>query len=530
MKKQNLKNQNGYVLNQNLIGIILIILLIFIAYWPALNFDFVNWDDPYYVYKNEIIKRLNANTFKILFSTQTIVMGNWHPLTLLSLAIDHALWGLNPGGYHFTNILLHAGNSVLAGILVFQFWHLRLPALFTSIAFALHPLHIESVVWITERKDVLFTFFFFLSWVYWNRREKGSGTIVLSLLFFIAACLSKAMAVSLPVILLLTEYMKGNKIAWKQLSLFFLFALILGLMGIYAQNAASALKYQEGYSWFDNFQVAGTGVWFYVMKLIWPWPLSAFYPYPEKVDGALPFYYMIGFIASLALLAVTVFLMYKQKRLAVFFIAFFLITLFPVSQLIPLGDARAADRYMYLSSWSFFACIAYCTHYLYKKYAISLYIVMGLTVLLFLIWFGMVRYRLPAWESGKSLWEDVISKNPDLYFAWNNLGTLYYDKQEYDLAIPVFRRVLEINPEYKDGHNNLGTIYATREQLDSAIYHFEKAVAIDSEYTAALFNLGYAYGLQNRGGESVILLKKAAVNGHENARMILKNNDISWTE
>lgn len=509
-------------------AILLLISATFIAYWPSLWHDFVNWDDPYYVYKNESIRKLNLITLKHLFSTDTIVMGNWHPITMLSLAIDYALWGNDPFGYHLSNLILHILASIASGVLVIQLFQNKGMALFTAMAFALHPLHIESVAWITERKDVLFTLLYFSAWITWNKRSQQKGWYILSLFLFALSAMSKAMAVTLPVILIISEYLQHRNIPWRKVMPFFILAFIFGFIGIYAQRSAEALKYHTDFGLWDNLQIAGYDVWFYVGKLIWPMQLSAFYPYPLKVEGSLPFPFLLGFIASMLLVISVGIFVYLEKRVLAFCIAFYLITIFPVIQLIPLGEAMAADRYMYLSSWSCFILLYLIFQHLAQKYSVLTYpfVIMAFVVILF--WGYRVRERLPAWASGKALWEDVIAQYPDQYFAWNNLGTLYYDKQDYEQAIPVFRKVLEMNPQYKDGHNNLGTIYALRNTLDSAIYHFELAVALDSQYTAAIFNLGYAYGLKGRSDESVALLIKAAQNGHENARVILKNNNISW--
>jgi protein O-mannosyl-transferase len=515
-------------LQHTLPAIILVIAATLIAYWPSLWHDFVNWDDPYYVYKNESIRKLNANTIKHLFSTDTIVMGNWHPITMLTLAVDYAFWGNDPFGYHLTNLILHILASMGAGILVIQLFENKGMALFTALAFALHPLHIESVAWITERKDVLFTLFYFLAWITWNKSPKHKGWYALSLLLFALSAMSKAMAVTLPVILICTEYLKHRNIPWVKVLPFFILSFIFGFIGINAQRSAEALKYHIDFGLWDNMQIAGYGVWFYAGKLIWPMQLSAFYPYPVKVDGSLPLPFLVACITSLLLVLSVGVLVYMEKRVVAFCLAFFLITIFPVIQLIPLGEAMAADRYMYLSSWSCFILLYLVFQYFVQKYSVLRYPFVILACAVILFWGYRVRERLPAWASGKALWEDVIAQYPDQYFAWNNLGTLYYDKQDYEQAIPIFRKVLEMNPKYKDGHNNLGTIYALRNALDSAIYHFELAVALDSQYTAAIFNLGYAYGLKGRSDESVVLLIKAAQNGHENARVILKNNNIPW--
>jgi tetratricopeptide (TPR) repeat protein len=529
--KKNIKtplSQSDLSLKEKGIALLLLILPALIAYWPVLSFDFVNWDDPYYVYKNDNINGLSLKHLKTLFSTQTIVMGNWHPFTMLSLAIDRSIWGLNPQGYHLTNLLLHLLNSILATALVWKLFKQKHAALLTGMAFALHPLHIESVAWITERKDVLYTAFYLGAWLAWTRANNGYLYYLLSLVLFSAACLSKAMAVTLPVVILLTEYFYANTKRLKSLIPFFILAVVFGLIGISAQKSAQAIAYQEGFTLFDNACIAGYNVWFYLSKILWPHPLSAFYPYPEKSGNLLPLPYLLGFVASAIAVAVTVWMMLRGHRISAFLSAIFFVTIFPVIQLIPLGEAMAADRYTYLSSWPVFTGLFIGISRLAASRKTPEYFVLLFGLTACVLWSVGIRQRLPVWQSGEPLWNDVIEQYPDLYFAWNNLGTLYYEKQQFDKAIPVYQKVLEMNPDYKDGHNNLGSIFATRQSYDSAIVHFEKAVQLDTNYIAAIFNLGYAYSLKGRTTEGLPMLQKAARNGHQHAQQILTQNKLSW--
>lgn len=522
------KQKTDIPIQEKVIALALLLLPVLIAYWPVLSYDFVNWDDPYYVYKNDTIAKLNGKTIRTLFSTQTIVMGNWHPLTMISLAVDRAIWGLNPAGYHLTNLLLHLLNGVLAALLAWQLFRQKWTALLTGMAFGLHPLHIESVAWITERKDVLYTAFFFGSWIAWIHSGTDKKYYWLSLVLFAAACLSKAMAVTLPVLLVLTEMRNPATARYKATIPFFLAAVVFGLMGISAQESAQALQYHTGFTWLDNACIAGYNVWFYLGKIIWPWPLSAFYPYPEKTGATLAPEFLAGLGATVAVVAVSVYFLWKRYNHAVFLSGIFFVSIFPVIQLIPLGEAMAADRYTYFSSWPIFIGIFGLIHLLekYPPYAYRAALVACMALMM--TWLVLVRMRLPVWQSGEGLWENVIAQYPDVYFAWNNLGTLYYDKKDYDKAIPVFQKVLAMNPEYKDGHNNLGSIFALRQQYDSAIVHFERAVELDSNYTAAVFNLGYAYGLTGKTDQGLPLLQRAARSGHEHARQILTQNKLTW--
>lgn len=513
---------------EKLIALLLLTIPVLIAYWPVLSYDFVNWDDPYYVYKNDTIAKLNGKTIRTLFSTDTIVMGNWHPFTMISLAIDRAIWGLNPMGYHLTNLILHLLNSILAAFLAWKLFSHKWAALFTGMAFGLHPLHIESVAWITERKDVLYTAFFFGSWITWIYSGNKKVYYILSLILFSAACLSKAMAVTLPVLLLLSESLQTKNARIKETIPYFILAIIFGLLGISAQQSAQALTYHSGFSIWDNACIAGYNVWFYLAKIFLPWPLSAFYPYPEKIEGNLPLAFIIGFIASALVVILSTILLIKKKFKLAFFPFVFFVSIFPVIQFIPLGEAMAADRYTYFSSWPIFLGIFLLLFQQLPKSNGMQYGSMAILGMLCLTCLVLVRKRLPVWQSGVLLWENVIEQYPNVYFAWNNLGTLYYEKQEFDKAIPVYQKVLEMNPDYKDGHNNLGSIFATRKSYDSAIVHFERAVELDSNYIAAVFNLGYAYGLTGKTQEGLPLLQKAARNGHTHAQQILTQNKLSW--
>jgi hypothetical protein len=503
---------------------IIVILPIVILYLPALQYDFVNWDDPYYVYKNEGIKQFNSKTLKHFFSLKTIIMGNWHPLTMLSLALDYQLFGKTAFGFHLTNIILHLISCILIFQLGRAFKLSEIQSVFLGVWFGIHPLHLESVVWVTERKDVLFTAAWLGAWYVWWKQDHHKYYHYIAILLFIISVLSKAMAVSLPVILILTDYYRGKPIKLLRYIPFFIIALIAGGIGIYAQQTAEALSYRAGYTWTDNFAIAGSGVWWYMYKMLLPLDQSAFYPYPLKESGMLPGLYWAGFIGAAVLLALTIWAGIKKNFQLFFVTAFFLITVFPVIQLIPLGNARVADRYFYLSSFSLLLGFIWIINRIPfpQKYSWSLLLIPTM------VWGYLAFERIPVWKNGETLWLNVIDQYPDQSFAWNNLGTLYFEEGAFDKAIPVYLKVLSLDTGYADGYNNLGTIYATRKNYPEAIFHFTQAVKYKSPYPAAEFNLGYALNLVGKTDSAIVWLKQAATHGHPQAQQLLTQNKLTW--
>jgi len=329
----------------------LILLLTLWAYWPKWNHEFTNWDDPIYVTDNTLIQNGSLSDF---FTTP--IASNYHPFTMLSLALDYRIGGNQPKVYFVTNLILHIANTCILALVLFHLFPQYLFLILFSIAgFALHPLHVESVAWVSERKDVLYTFFLFLSWLFYLKWEKENKVswLLLSILLFISSCLSKGMAVVLPGILLVSTWIRSGLPGKKYLMplvAYTLIALIFGVVAIRTQTEAGALSIDNiQLSHVDRVITALHGYVFYLQKFLLPIQLSAYYPYPVNFNQTWPIEYWLSPIILL-LMFLIIGLRFKSNKIIVGGMLLYIGILLPVSQLISVGNASAADRYFYLAS------------------------------------------------------------------------------------------------------------------------------------------------------------------------------------
>jgi len=490
---------------------VIVVLVTALTLKGVLLLGFTNWDDPVYVLENSLIRNLKNDGMFTQF-----VSGNYHPLTLISLAIDYSKGKLNPEGYHFTNYIFHILNTLLVFWIILRI-NSNNPYLagVCALLFGVHPLHIESVAWISERKDVLYSFFWLAAWLFYLQ-YRYTGKVIyffITHLLFIFSCLSKAMAVTLPLVLLLSDLLLQRKWSWrwlKEKSLLGLIALGTGILAIRAQNSASAIGAPADYLYFDHLLVACHGFLFYLFKGLVPLQLSALYPYPPKIDGWLPWPFLI---APVLVLLIGGILIYLKKTInsdwLPFGISLMVITLLPVLQLLPVGNAFAADRYFYLPSIGYFILLSALINYLYEKLPQLKYL---LTALVF-GYIGFCIYlslkRIPVWKDTFSLFTDVSQKFPQHPEGWNNLGIAYSDAGNYKEAINHYLRVIKINPEFGLTLNNIGNAYGQLGILDSSIYYLEKSIRINPGNARAYSNLGNAYAIKGRSEEAQKAFEKA---------------------
>jgi tetratricopeptide (TPR) repeat protein len=508
MRATKLKNTNYTTENPLLIAVILlsVLAITFLAFQDVSKLDFTNWDDPAYVLENQLIRGTSPEYVNKMFTT--FVSGNYHPLTMYSLALDYARGGLNPAVYHQTNLILHLLNTLLVFIIMLRLFHQKLiPVAFIALAFALHPLKVESVAWIAERKDVLYGFFWLASWLsYIHYRQSGKVIyLILTHLLFIFSCLSKAMAVTLVPVLFLTDYIMARNLTWRWLKeKFFLFLIAIGtgILAIYAQDEASALGVPTEQNRLDFTLVAFHGILFYLQKTFIPLQLSTFYPYPFKVDGWLPWQFTLAPLGVIAL----AYLMYRvwlktDNRWIAGGLLLYLVSVFPVLQWLPVGNAFAADRYFYLPSIGVFMAIAAGMLAMreWNKIAGTTLLVVSV---LWLVWcFTLTRKQVLVWKNSITLFSQVAKLYPNTPEPYNNMGIAYGKLGDQRNAINNYLRVLELNSKYGLTYNNLGNAYGMLGQYDSAYYYLQKAMEIKP--TANIWsNMGNALGMLGKSEES----------------------------
>ncbi len=506
-------------------------LLTFLMYLSCLHNEFVAWDDNEYVYENPHLHPVNSGFFKWAFSD--FYDSNWHPLTWVSHALDYAVWGLNPLGHHLTNNILHAVNTLIVVILVAKLLEAWRPSLqqnpplqssrggsyiviaaVTGLFFGLHPLHVESVAWVSERKDLLCAMFFLLSTLAYTKYVNTGGGLrnkryILVVFLFALALLSKPMAVSLPAVLLILDWYPFNRIrSMKSFLSAFLeklpliaLSLVSSVLTVLAQKAGGAIESFEAIPLSSRLLVAAKSLLSYLWKMILPLNLVPFYPYPKNIS-LFSAEYLLPVILVSGITAACIFMVKKQKLwLAVW--GYYVITLLPVIGIVQVGVQSMADRYTYLPSLGPFILLGLIAAWLWKKSTLWRGAWGGLVIIGAILIFGYLSFltykQVAIWKDSLTLWTYVIERQPEgVPLAHNNLGIAYKLQGQLDKAVAEFQAALQLKPDYVNAHNNLGLAYASQGNLDIAILEFQAASRLRPDYADAHINLGTAYALQGQ--------------------------------
>jgi len=487
-----------------MIWVAVLVVVTAIAYYPAFTNGITNWDDDSYITNNPTLKEISSENTKKIFSEY--YMGNYHPLTMLSLSLDYQIGGEDADGeihawiYHLSNILLHILNTLLVLWLVYLLLGRFDIAVAAALLFGVHTLHVESVAWISERKDVLYALFFITSLIayiyYLNKKDIKFYAI--SLLLFILSLLSKGQAVSLAVTLLAIDYLFNRKLLDKKVIAekipYFILAMIFGIVAIYAQKAGEALHDENSYELYKRIGFAGYTFTQYILKLLLPVKLAAIYPYPDIINKSMPAYYWLFLIPTLSVLYAFYYFV-KKNRVIAFSIAFFTINIALLLQLIPVGSAIMADRYTYIPSIGFFIFIAWSVFTFIEKYPKQTMLLKGgLTIYLVLLT-GLSVQRCKIWGDNITLWDDTLEKSPKAVVAWNNRGSTKDRDKDHKGAIEDFTRAILYKPDYKHAFYNRGTSRKdlAKETKDStllvlALKDFDKAIEFDESFVEAYHN------------------------------------------
>ncbi|TAN61398.1 tetratricopeptide repeat protein [bacterium] len=498
-------------------------LITLLVYLPALNNQFVNWDDRVYLYENAFIRSIGQQGFfwRILTETSNC---NWHPLTTLFNAVDYSLWGLNPWGHHLTSILLHSVNTFLVAILISELINqayrsktgipqtglvarIVLPGFLTALLFGIHPMHVESVAWASEKKDLLSAFFYLLclySYLHYATGERFKKFFyIASLLLFIMALMSKPMAISLPVALLIMDYYPLERISGifrverriftEKLPFFILGAASIPVT-IYAQKACGAVLTVETYP--ISLRVFGPlrNYIFYLYKLAFPASLAPYYPRVSALTGHLPEYGL-----SLLVFIVLTFLCIFTFRRHKFFLTaylFYIITLLPVIGIMQVGGQATADRYTYLPGLALFVVEAIAVGYLYEKARNKTYlaIVIALIFLFSVLLAGKTVKQIGIWKDGITFWSYEISVYPKgVPIAYINRAMEYEDKGRINDALEDYTKAIELEPNYPGTYINRGNTYNTLGNYEKAVADFNSAVNIDAKQSYAYNNRSFSY-------------------------------------
>lgn len=492
----------------------MLILLVFIMYFPVLKADYI-WDDDAYVVNNMNL-RDTQGLKRIWLEPKT--SPQYYPLVFSSFWIERQLFGPNPQISHLLNVCLHILNALLLWA-VLRFLGIG-AAFFIALVFAIHPVHLESVAWITERKNVLSAFFYLLSMLAYlhyslpakaKAAKKSFRSIALYLtgmFLFICALLSKTVTATLPMILLSILWWKKEKLRkWDWLAIFplFILGIVFGLSTVWLEvHHVGALGEEWNLSIVSRFLIAGRAVWFYIGKIIWPQALSFIYPrwFIDPSD-------VRQFIYPLSLLVFGLGLWFFRKKtgkeslVAVFF---FICSLFPALgffNVYPMQFSYVADHFQYLASIGIIALIIVSLkNTLNKLKIVKFQYILMMTLVLSLIYVG--RREVGKYNNLEMLWNDTIIKNSDCWMAYNNLGTLKIKQKKYAEARTYFNEVLKRKPGFAIAFNNLGMTWMHEGDLVRAKENFSKAIAGNSLYAEAYNNLGVALGREQNFSEAII--------------------------
>ena len=486
-----------------------IALVTFIVFLPSLQDGFTNWDDGDYVNTNPLV---TGDHVPIAEFFKTPVSGNYHPVTVLSLALNYRFGKLDPVGYHAVNILFHLFNTILVFLFIFLLTRRNLlMAVVVSLFFGIHPMHVESVTWISERKDVLYVFFFMaglITYLKYTELKKISW-YVFTMVLFVLSCLSKAMAVVFPVVLILIDYLREVK--WERRSLvdklpFFIISIVFGIVAVKTQQSGAAISAMGLFTVPQRLVFAGYGAVMYIVKFFAPVKLSAFYPYPDVYGTeGVPVLYYIFAVLFLVLAAAIIYFFRKQEKELVFGLLFYLVTVVLVLQLISVGSAIIADRYSYLSYIGLLLVVAYLINKVWQSkngIAVALKYPVIIIVMITAALFGVQTYaRTQVWNNGETLWTDAISNYGNTAVPYANRGAYYLTQNNITKALTDYDQALKFNvfsaTAYRDAYYNRGLIYYNTGKNDSAFADFTKVIQIAPTFVGAYANRGnifYDYG------------------------------------
>lgn len=488
-------------------------------YRPALRCGFINYDDPLYVTANvQVQKGLTWENIKWAFINP--VSANWHPLTMLSHMLDCQLYGLKPWGHHLTSLLLHAVNVALVFVLLRQLTGAVWRSFWVAALFAVHPLRVESVAWIAERKDVLSGFFGVLTLILYARyveqlKLKPPQVRIfygLALIVFACGLMSKAMLVTWPFLMLLLDFWPlgrfkpGN--AWqlvKEKIPFFGLAVLAGIMTLKVQQQGGAMLTYENFPFDARCENALIAYCSYLGKLFWPTDLAVLYPHPV-------YWPVVPILLAAGLILGATGLFWVQRRRYPYLLAGWLWycgTLVPVIGLVQVGEQAMADRYTYLPSLGMLIAVVWGADELIRRWRsllIPLSVAGGMVLILC---FELTQKQIGYWLNSETLFRHALKVTKNNYVAHNNLGAALNEEGQLDQARQQYLETIRLKPNFVEAYANLGGIYDDEGQIDEAIGAYREAIHLRPEIPAFHHALGFDLSKAGRTDEAIFELQEA---------------------
>jgi protein O-mannosyl-transferase len=476
-----------------------------LAFWQVNRFGFINYDDNDYVYENPLV--LNGLTANGVISTFTAAhaRGNWMPLTWISFMFDVQVSGVDAGWMHMVNLLLHVANAVLLLAILWRLTGAMWASWFVAAAFALHPMHVESVAWIAERKDVLSTFFMLVTVVayIWYIRRGGVLRYVLVALLFAAGLMTKPMLVTLPLLLLLLDYWPlgrlGRRVIIEKTPMFVLSAascvvtfVVQRGSGSVADTAGFPLHIRAGNCLLSYAR--------YIGKAFWPADLSVFYPFDAIALNAVSIAISGGLIIVVTVLVIR--LRRREPYLMVGWL-WFVISLVPVIGLVQSGAQSMADRYTYVPYIGLFVMAAWRLRSLVLRWPVTAWVIRAAATLV-IVAMGIGAWRQTGcWRDSLSLFTQAIEVTGQNYIAYNGRGLYYLRRDEMAQAMKDLDTAISLKPDFPDTYNNRGVAWGKLGKWQEAMADLDRAIEVKSDYAEAYSNRGVVYEKLGRWDEAI---------------------------
>jgi protein O-mannosyl-transferase len=532
-----------------ILAAIFLVALQFAVFGRSLDYAFLKYDDDVYVYENQDVQRLDAESIAWLFAKP--YYRSYTPLPLLSHAIDFRLWGLAPWGHHLTSLILHCINSILLFFFVLQVLRITrepagdagkelpprpvgepdtagpLGAFVAAAIFSLHPMRVESVAWVSDRKDLLLLLFMLPACMAYLRYDANRNTkrglrwYLVSLVCVVLAAFSKSIAVVAPVLFLLFDAFltrRHRSMTWNGLLTekipFFIVGGTFGAIAIVAAGGSRPNEIMNTFSTAEQVFLPFYSIMFYPVKMLWPSHLTPVYPppaFPAMVLAAIVCIVITKFVIDLAR---------RGKPLWLLVWLCYVVTVLPTVSAVTAGIQLWADRYSYVAAVGLVLPFGVAVRDLWHGFGRHGVIERGSIVLLssglIAVCCALSVLQLPVWQNGESLWQHAISEAPDLARPYGNLGVVLENEGDHSGALAQYRRAIALEPGYADALYNMGIAYESMNFQDSAALSYSRAIAMDSSYDDAYVNLGNLCVASGKLDEAIMLFERAiAINGSD---------------
>ena len=491
---------------------VFLIAAIVAVYWPVYFYKFLKYDDDLYV-TNNLNVHLGLNFKSIHWAFTSGYASNWHPVTWISHMIDYQLFKNWAGGYHLMNVFFHILNTLILFYVLMRMTGAVWPSAFVAAAFALHPLHVESVAWIAERKDLLSTFFWLLTmWAYvrYVKNPKLKWYLA-AIVLFMMGLMSKPMLVTLPFVLLLLDYWPLQRKFSKWLLIekipFFICSFVSSVITYFVQQRGGATIAVEILGLKTRIANAVISCFEYISKMIWPSHLAALYPHPGDAFSVTK-----AVISGLLLVIASIIFIYLSRRRRYFTVGWlwYLGTLVPVIGLVQVGVQSMADRYTYVTLTGLFIIVAFGANEFIPKLRYRNFILSCLAVVVLIGWAFTASVQLKYWKDSLSLFEHALNVTENNPLMIENYATYLSELGRFDEAIVQSNKFLKMKPNSAEAHNNLGSIFLQTGKTDQAIEQFRLAIKCNPGLPQAFLNLASALKKQGKPQDAIEYYKQAA--------------------